>query len=238
MRKKFSSAAGLSEAEKALREWGVDYTRQGGRLFVQGDIDIGDRGLEQLPDLSNVSVKGNFKCSKNKLTSLKGAPRHVGGYFDCHGNALATLEGAPAYVGGVFDCHDNKLTSLAGGPEKTGASYYCNDNLLTSLEGAPSWIHGAFYCNKNRLESLAHGPRHVEQMYKCENNKLGHLEGAAQKFARLVSDFGKFDAWDDVPEALRLSPAARRRQVEETAQGIKRLSKPVPAGRRATFGKA
>lgn len=237
MQKNFSAVAGLSGAEKALREWGVEYARQGGRLFVQGDIDIGDRGLEELPDLSNVSVKGNFKCSKNKLASLKGSPRYVGGYFDCHANALTTLEGAPAYVGSVFDCHENRLVSLKGGPEKTGASYYCNHNNLTSLEGAPAMIHGAFYCNNNKLESLAQGPRSVKEVYKCENNALAHIEGVAQKFGRLISDLGQFGAWDEVPESLRLSPQTRQRQVEETAQGITTLSKPVAAQKRARFSK-
>lgn len=57
--------------------------------------------MERLPDLSNVIVKGNFKCSYNPLRSLKGSPKKVKGDFDCsYCTNLTSLEGAPEKSGG------------------------------------------------------------------------------------------------------------------------------------------
>ena len=48
----------------------------------RGDMDLSYMELTELPDLSDVTVTGNFDCSANALTSLKGAPKSVGGNFD------------------------------------------------------------------------------------------------------------------------------------------------------------
>ena len=94
------------------------------------------------------SVGGNFDCSWNKLTSLKGAPQKVGGNFDCSDNKLTSLEGAPQKVGGSFNCSGNNLTSLKGAPEEVEGSFYCKYTELTSLEGAPKKIGGSFCYDK------------------------------------------------------------------------------------------
>lgn len=88
-------------------------------LIVDRDIDLSGKGLTELPDLSYVAVTGNFNCSNNKLTSLKGAPCSVGGSFDCSYNeGLDSLAGAPGLVGGNFTCTDVALTSLEACPQR------------------------------------------------------------------------------------------------------------------------
>ncbi len=77
-------------------------------------------------------VNGNFYCSGNKLTSLKGAPQTLSGYFDCRDNQLTSLEGSPKSVGGGFYCRDNQLTSLAGSPNEVGGDFY-----LTWIKNLP-----------------------------------------------------------------------------------------------------
>src|ERR1700722_10746867 len=100
MRRDFNKT-NADEAEAALLSWGVRYVREpGGGLRVRGDLRLDNMGLTELPDLSCVIVEGNFHCSGNKLTSLKGAPRAVGGHFWCDNNLLTSLEGAPAVVEG------------------------------------------------------------------------------------------------------------------------------------------
>jgi len=47
-------------------------------------------------------VSGDFYCSDNQLTTLKGVPQNVGGDFYCSYNQLTTVEGAPQNVGGNF----------------------------------------------------------------------------------------------------------------------------------------
>ena len=52
-------------------------------------------------------IKGNFSCSRNKLTSLEGCPSKVNGNFNCIYNELTSLEGCPSKVNGDFDCSRN-----------------------------------------------------------------------------------------------------------------------------------
>ncbi len=97
---------------------------------IKGDVDLSDMGLTKLPDLSAVTVKGNFDCSYNRLTSLVGAPKSVGGYFYCYDNELTTLDGAPRSVGGDFYCSGNYLSDLMGVPQKIGGDFICDKERL------------------------------------------------------------------------------------------------------------
>jgi len=75
---------------------------------IDKDVDLSNLYLKSLPDfLSGILVKGNFSCSDNQLTSLKGSPAEVGGYFYCSNNKLTSLAGTPAKVHGDFSCGDN-----------------------------------------------------------------------------------------------------------------------------------
>jgi len=128
----------LSEAEQALKDWGIKYKKQpDSSILVPGDLDISGRGLTKLPDLSSVKVGGDFFCFNNQLTSLEHAPHTVGGGFYCSDNLLTSLEHAPHTVGGDFYCYNNQLTSLEHAPHTVGGDFYCDNNQLTSLEHAP-----------------------------------------------------------------------------------------------------
>jgi hypothetical protein len=101
------------------------YIRNGSK----GDLRLTGLGLTKLPDiLKDISVGGNFYCSLNNLTSLKGAPTSVTGTFYCSLNDLTSLAGAPIIVGGDFYCYDNELKSLFGAPETVGGDFYCYNN--------------------------------------------------------------------------------------------------------------
>ena len=114
---------------------------------IDGNLDLSGMELEELPDLSDVTVTGSFKCAHNRLRSLKGAPRKVGYNFDCHGNILYTLKGAPQKIGGDFNCANNYLSSLEGAPQHVGGSFDCSDNhSLEWLKGAPQFVGGDFIC--------------------------------------------------------------------------------------------
>lgn len=166
------SAIPLTEAEQALKAWGIKYqTKPDGSILVPGDLDISCKNLSALPDLTAVTVGDDFSCSKNQLTSLKGAPRAVGGIFDCSDNQLTSLEGSPGSFR-IFNCSHNRLTSLQGVAHIVCYSFWCVDNRLTSLKGAPQTPStGSFHCYGNQLTSL---------------------EGAPTRFHLLQSDFGNF----------------------------------------------
>jgi hypothetical protein len=111
-----ANAGGLTAAEIALKEWGSPYERRDdGTIYVRGSLDISQKGLTQLPDLSNVVVEGWFDCSYNNLTSLKGAPRECRN-FNCRDNRLESIEYAPR-VAALFYCQNNNLPHLEPAPE-------------------------------------------------------------------------------------------------------------------------
>ncbi|MBE6450948.1 MAG: hypothetical protein E7016_03170, partial [Alphaproteobacteria bacterium] len=122
-------------------------------FVIKGNLDLWNKGLTELPDLSEVVVKGYFNCSQNQLTSLEGAPQRVGGDFYCNYNRLTSLEGAPKEVGGDFGCRENKLTSLKGAPQTVGGDFYCSDNQLTSLVGLPLMKESMkIYCDDSLMK--------------------------------------------------------------------------------------
>ena len=50
----------------------------------------------------------DLDLSGQNLTSLEGeCPEEVNGNFDCSHNELTSLRGCPVYVSGAFFCHDN-----------------------------------------------------------------------------------------------------------------------------------
>ena len=145
---------------------------------IDGDVDLSYCGLKELPDFSKVKVKGDFDCSHNQLTTLKGAPQKVGGNFNCHDNQLTTLEGAPKEIKWDFDCSHNQLTTLKGAPDKVGGDFDCSKNQLTTLEWAPKEVGWSFYCSNNQLTTLKGAPQEVSRSFICSYNQLANLKGA------------------------------------------------------------
>ena len=93
------------------KKYGIEnYTiNDDGTIDVNGDVNLWIKGLTELPLVFN-KVSGNFSCSYNRLTRLKGCPRWVGGDFYCDFNDLKSLKFSPDYVGGDFNCGMNPLT--------------------------------------------------------------------------------------------------------------------------------
>ncbi|MBI1216616.1 MAG: hypothetical protein GC185_12460 [Alphaproteobacteria bacterium] len=233
MTKAFNTSAAPDPLENLLHQLGCEYERRDdGTYYVPGGIDLTNRNLTELPDLSRVHVGGYFACYGNKLTSLKGAPASVGGSFSCHGNRLTTLAGAPETVGGGFFCEDNQLQTLAGGPKNVGEDFCCSNNLLTTLKGGPESVGrdyscadnlletlegmvgdvgGNFTCAGNKLETLRHAPKSVGGNCNCSRNSLTSLEFAPRSFTQIESDFGIFKAWGEVPVEIRMPEEKRER---------------------------
>ena len=152
---------------------------------IDGNLDLSGMDLEELPDLSDVTVTGSFNCANNHLRTLKGAPRHVGHDFDCHGNALYTLNGAPPYVGNNFDCHDNHLSDLMGGPQHVGGSFDCSHNRsLKTLKDGPQFVGRDFIC-RGAVSLSSKSERDLPQNIRgrCEIEYLEQASVAEQEVA-------------------------------------------------------
>ena len=75
-----------SKYKLILKQNGVEYDL--GNLpkgfVIQGDVVIPEmKDLTILPDMSTVTVKGNFVCRATGLKTLQGAPIRVEGDFIC-----------------------------------------------------------------------------------------------------------------------------------------------------------
>lgn len=130
-------------------------------IDVDGDINLFKTDLIEIPDYIQFGViRGNFDCSSNHLSSLRGCPRKVDGFFNCSFNKLTSLEGSPEKVKGGFYCGSNQLTSLEGAPKEVD-DFYCNNNQLISLKGAPKKVGGDFYCSNNKVQFTEEDVRKV-----------------------------------------------------------------------------
>ena len=145
-----------------------------GLVDVDGSFHCSKQDLSDFKGVRFGVVEEDFRCEKNLLTSLVGAPRKVGGSFECDNNRLTSLEGAPREIGvvGSFYCYNNQLTSLEGAPQKVGWCFNCDNNQLTSLVGAPREVRGDFYCEDNLLTSLVGAPEKVGWCFSCRDNPV------------------------------------------------------------------
>ena len=142
--------------EEICRKYNItNYTvNPDGSIDVYGKVNLSDTGLVEIPILFN-RVSGDFDCSYNRLTSLKGSPKWVGGFFDCEKNKLTSLEFSPDYVGGSFGCSNNDLTDLVGSPKEVGGDFFCSSNKrLYNPKGCSEKIGKRLVCSYTPLNSI------------------------------------------------------------------------------------
>ncbi|MCK9472061.1 MAG: hypothetical protein M0Q88_09960, partial [Bacilli bacterium] len=166
----FNESTKTSEIEAICNEYNIEnyIINEDGSIDVDGDVDLYNKNLKALP-LNFRKVSGNFKCSFNKLISLKGSPQSIGEDFHCSYNNLTSLEGSPKNIGGRFNCSFNKLTSLEGSPQSVGGYFYCSYNQLTTLEGVPQRVGEYFSCNNNNLKNIDYLPKYYKELYISNN---------------------------------------------------------------------
>jgi Leucine-rich repeat (LRR) protein len=114
------------------------------------EIDISNRGLSYLPDLTRFTHLQKLKCSKNKITTLPTLP-----------STLKTLL-----------CSNNKLTSLPLLPDNL-EDLWCVYNKLSSLPPLPDKLQ-VLNCSYNKLKFLPPLNDNLESL-NCAYNKLTFL---------------------------------------------------------------
>jgi hypothetical protein len=124
---------GFVDLEKALNKWFNVFKR---------DVYITNEHLISIASLSKFtySVKWNFDCSGNEITSLAWCPKTVEWDFYCSRNKLTSLEWCPESVWWNFVCYSNNLSSLKWIQELIFWDFDCSENSLTSLELCPNVI--------------------------------------------------------------------------------------------------
>ena len=201
-------------------------------IDVVGDVILHRSKLKELPLKFNI-VEGNFNCSNNLLTSLKGSPKKVYGNFSCFNNSnLKSLEYSPNYVSGSFNCNSCDITSLKGSPEKVEGEFNIalNPNI-TSLEGSPI-IVGKFHSSVNNLTSLIGAPKFVKTSFSVDANyiydiigfncEIGGWFGAVKRLS-LIYDLLK-DNLDDINEFYNFGILSNLKDEKPTLN-LKRMQK-------------
>ena len=141
-----------------------NYTiNEDGSIDVDGNVNLSFKKLTELP-LNFNKVTGDFSCTHNELTTLKGSPKYVGLDFYCHdNNKLTSLEYGPVEVGGDFSCVDNKyLTSLEHSPKKVGGDFYCRTCPLKDLYGISDDIGGIIDVYETPLQSIIYDQVNID----------------------------------------------------------------------------
>ena len=164
-----SGVGKIYQIQAWLDEHGIkNYTiNNKGEIDVDGDVGLNGCGLTEFPQFIQFgTVKGQFSCAFNHLTTLRGCPPVVKKSFYCNSNELTSLEGAPREVGGGFNCCSNNLKTLEGAPEKISGNFYCGFNLLNTLEGAPMRVTGYFNCSHNITKFTENDVREVCKVKK------------------------------------------------------------------------
>ena len=142
-------------------------------------------------------IEGNFYCSDNKLTNLKGCPLKIYGNFSCNSNNLTSLIGCPKVINGDFYCNDNKLKSLEYCIEIVNGKFHCNRNKITSLEGCPEVIIGSFSCYGNILSNFEYFPKEIKGNYieinknNIKEEELVNFNCKIKNIEEIFSDFNK-----------------------------------------------
>ena len=116
-------------------------------FVIEGSLDLSNMGLTELPNLAGVEVRGDFDCSHNNLTSLRGAPRagQEGNTFNCGYNKIRSLKHLPMQSAGNvhgwrrINCNNNQITTLRDLDLNfvLNCEINCANNQLKRLELAP-----------------------------------------------------------------------------------------------------
>ena len=128
-------------------------------------LDISDKGIQSLPDLTRFKNLKQLNCSRNKLTELPTLPPNLTELY-CYCNQLSSLPTLPENLE-VLACNNNKLTLLPTLPPNL-KYLSCFINLLTSLPNLPPNLT-LLSCYKNNLTSLPNLPPNLKIFYGYYN---------------------------------------------------------------------
>jgi len=98
----------------------IAYIKQDGKMYDVFDlpknfvanhtINLSGMDLNKLPDMSTVTIYGDFWCPTNNLFDAVGAPGVVYGHCKLSGNPLQSLRGFPHFVSGKIYLSRTQLT--------------------------------------------------------------------------------------------------------------------------------
>jgi len=130
-------------------------------------LNVSNRGIKSLPNLTRFKNLEVLDCDNNQLTSLPTLPQNIEKLY-CYNNKLTSLPTLPQNLK-VLICFHNQLTSLPTLPQKL-ETLYCSSNKLNLLPTLPQKLE-TLYCSHNQLNLLPTLPQNLEK-FNCVNNPI------------------------------------------------------------------
>ena len=135
------------------------------------EINICNKNLSILPDLSIYTCLRKLECSGNKITQLNNLPYSLE-ELNCSNNQITQLNNLPSSLQ-KLDCPCNQLKQLDNFPPSL-QMLYCNDNQITQLSNLPSSLL-KLYCPYNQLSQLDNLPPSLKILH-CNYNQITQLD--------------------------------------------------------------
>jgi len=142
-------------------------------------IDVSNRNITYLPDLTRFENLRSLSCFRNKLKFLPTLPENLK-YLSCFNNELSCLPDLPENLETLL-CDYNEITFLPKLPKKI-YQLHCNNNQLTCLPAFPEKLK--FVC--------------------CYNNQLTHLPALHDNLYSLNCHSNQIICLPDIPENLAI----------------------------------
>ena len=143
-------------------------------------LNLSYMGLTEFPKMSHITIKYDFECYNNKITSFKDCP----------------------IVNGTFWCNGNQITSFKNCPQING-NFYCGYNQITSFKDCPN-INGGFRCNNNQITTFKYCP-HININFICWNNPITSFKDCPEIGGHLYSDFEIFNKVQKYSKEMKIS---------------------------------
>jgi len=129
-------------------------------------LNVSNRSIKSLPDLTRFKNLKELHCSKNQLSSLPMLPETLERLF-CSNNQLSSLPMLPETLERLF-CYNNQLSYLPTLP-KNLKELYCSNNRLSSLPMLPETLE-RLYCYNNPIYKIIYKIVNNDTLFQIKKN--------------------------------------------------------------------
>jgi Leucine-rich repeat (LRR) protein len=136
-------------------------------------IDLRNKGIEYIPDLTRFTSLLGFYCSGNRLTSLPALPDSVS-TISCDDNMITCLPDRLPRELRKLSCNKNRISRLPNVLPHQLELLNCSDNQLTTLpKNLPNKLR-ALNCKNNLITMLPQLPERV-YIFSIINNPVAEI---------------------------------------------------------------
>jgi Leucine-rich repeat (LRR) protein len=163
-------------------------------------IDLSNRGLKEIPDLSGFTFLQELYISHNNLEKLPNLPPYLE-RLDCSYNKIKIIKELPS--GLIFlNCTSNQINKLPIILPKRLRCLYCSFNKIEELPELPFGLSFLF-CADNELIKLPNIlPERLSKL-SCSNNKITYIPKLSKMIETLNCDNNKIMSFNhDMPEHI------------------------------------